>query len=100
LRHKTNATAGRKTAATKLNQAAHHQWLEVVEVPQERGASRSLAHLGIRVNEKLCVERAAPWGGPILVKAGATTVAISRTLASRIKVRLLKRDVEEEPCPS
>jgi ferrous iron transport protein A len=94
LPHK--AAADRKPALLQLDRAPQHQWLEVVEVPQGRGAARSLAHLGVLVKERLRVQSAAPWGGPVLVEVGATTVAIGRGLASRIKVRVLRREPSRE----
>jgi ferrous iron transport protein A len=75
-----------------LDRAPQRRSLVVLEVPRGRGVTRSLAQLGVSVSEKLRVRSAAPWGGPILVEVGGTTVAIGRGLASRIKVRLLRRD--------
>ncbi|MBI3646679.1 MAG: ferrous iron transport protein A [Acidobacteriales bacterium] len=99
---KASVTAVRKLPPiTHLDRAPRRKWLEVIEVPQGRGASRSLAHLGVVVSERLRVRAVAPWGGPILVDVGGTTVAIGRCLASRIKVRLVRRDrAGDETCRS
>jgi Fe2+ transport system protein FeoA len=72
-----------------LDRAPHSEWVEVLDLPRGRRASRSLAQVGINVNEKLRVVSAAPWGGPVLVDAAGSTVAIGRSLASRIKVRVV-----------
>lgn len=98
---KADASGARKRSGTYLDQAPLRKWLVVVEVPQGRGAARSLAHLGVIVNEKLRVRSAAPWGGPILVEVGGTTVAIGRCLANHIKVRALRGDrTGNETCRS
>jgi Fe2+ transport system protein FeoA len=80
-----------QTAVSSLDRAPRSEWLEVVEVPPGRRASRSLGQVGVSVNGKLRVLSAAPLGGPILVDAGGATVAIGRSLARRITVRLLGR---------
>lgn len=84
-----------KSAVMFLDCAPQRRSLLVMEVPRGRGVARSLAQLGVAVSEKLRVRSAAPWGGPILVEVGGTTVAIGRSLASRIKVRLVRRDGKE-----
>jgi ferrous iron transport protein A len=75
---------------TSLDRAPRSEWVEVVELPRGRGASRHLRQVGICVNERLRVLSTAPLGGPVLVEAGGTTVAIGRSLASRITVRLMR----------
>ena len=72
-----------------LDVAPHAEWVEVLDVPRGRRAARSLSQLGINVHETLRVLSAAPWGGPVLVSAAGSTVAIGRTLASGIKVRVI-----------
>lgn len=76
---------------TSLDRAPRSEWVEVLDVPRGRRASRHLGQVGICVNERLRVLSTAPWGGPVLVDAGGTTVAIGRSLASRIRVRLMGR---------
>lgn len=73
-----------------LDLAPHAAWVEVLDVPRGRRASRSLAQVGINLHEKVRVVSAAPWGGPVLVNAAGSTVAIGRTLASGIKVRVVR----------
>jgi ferrous iron transport protein A len=98
---KADASGGRKLSGTCLGRAPLRKWLVVIEVPQGRGAARSLAYLGVLVNEKLRVRSAAPWGGPLLVEVGGTTVAIGRSLASHIKVCALRGDqTGDETCRS
>lgn len=100
LEQKAGKPAFWRFAVVDLDRAPQREWLEVVEVPQGRGTTRSLAQLGIFLNEKVRVRGAAPWRGPVLVDVGGTTVAIGRCLANRIKVRLLKRDGREpQPRP-
>jgi Fe2+ transport system protein FeoA len=74
---------------TSLDRAARSDWVEVVDLPRGRRASRHLGQVGICVNERLRVLRTAPLGGPVLVEVRGTTVAIGRSLASRITVRLM-----------
>ena len=81
-----------------LDRAPANKFLEVVEVPHGRAVSRSLAQLGVAVSERLRVRSAAPWGGPVLVEVGGTTVAIGRGLAHRIKVRLVRRRKKDDAC--
>lgn len=76
---------------TSLDRAPRSEWVEVLAVPRGRRASRSLGQVGVCVNERLRVLSTAPLGGPVLVDAGGTTVAIGRSLASRITVRLMGR---------
>jgi Fe2+ transport system protein FeoA len=80
-----------QNVVTSLDRAPRSEWVEVLEVPHGRRASRSLGQVGVSVNERLHVLSTAPLGGPVLVDAGGTTVAIGRTLASRITVRLMGR---------
>jgi Fe2+ transport system protein FeoA len=74
---------------TSLDLAPHSQWLEVLDLPRGRRASLSLAQLGVHVNEKLRVLSIAPMGGPVLVEAAGSTIAIGRSLAARIRVRMV-----------
>ena len=80
--------------SVSLDLAPHAEWVEVLDVPRGRRASRSLAQVGINLHEKVRVVSAAPWGGPLLVDAAGSTVAIGRTLASRIKVRVVRGNGE------
>jgi ferrous iron transport protein A len=88
----------RDSEAIQLDRAPIDKYMEVVEVPQGRGVARSLAQLGVSVTERLRVRSAAPWGGPVLVEVGGTTVAIGRGLARRIKVRLIRKRKRDETC--
>jgi len=74
---------------TSLDRVPRSERVEVLELPRGRGASRHLAHVGICLHEKLRVLSTAPLGGPVLVEARGTNVAIGRSLAKRITVRLL-----------
>ncbi len=82
---------------TSLDQAPHSEWVEVLDVPRGRGASRHLRQLGVCANEMLRVLSTAPLGGPVLVDVGGSTVAIGRSLASRITVRLVGAHGDEAP---
>lgn len=84
-------------SVTTLDRAPRSEWVEVVDLPRGRGASRHLRQMGIFVNERLRVLRTAPLGGPVLIEAGGTMVAIGRSLASRIKVRLAGSGQNGEP---
>jgi Fe2+ transport system protein FeoA len=77
---------------TYLDSVPRRSYVEVVEVPRGRRAGRLLAQVGILLHEKLRVRNAAPLGGPILVDAGGATIAVGRSLASRIRVRMLSGD--------
>lgn len=62
---------------------------EVVLVQCSRQTTRRLTQLGIVVGAVLQVQRSAPLGGPILVEARGSMVALSRRLARRVLVRVL-----------
>jgi ferrous iron transport protein A len=62
---------------------------EVVKVDGGREVSLRLAQLGIYLGTVLQVKQSAPLGGPILIEAGGTTVAVGRGLARKILVRPL-----------
>lgn len=94
----TKAPIQREPEVILLDRAPMDNFLEVVEVPQGRGVARSLAQLGVSVTERLRVRSAAPLGGPVLVEVGGTTVAIGRSLARRIKVRLVRRRTRDDAC--
>jgi Fe2+ transport system protein FeoA len=87
-------TAHSDPGIISLDLAPHLVWVEVLDLPRGMRASRSLSQLGINLHGKLRVVSAAPWGGPILVDAAGSNVAIGRTLASRIQVKLLNSDGE------
>lgn len=78
-----------KQTVVSLDRAPRSEWVEVLDVPRGRRASLSLGQVGVCVNERLRVLNTAPMGGPVLVDAGGTTVAIGRSLARRITVRLM-----------
>jgi len=75
---------------TYLDRAPRSEWVEVLDMPRGRSATRVLGQVGVCVNQKLRVLSTAPLGGPVLVDANGTTVAIGRSLAKRIKVRLTR----------
>ncbi len=85
----TKRYASPHRSVTSLDRVPRLEWVEVLDMPPGRRASRHLGQLGISVHEKLRVLSTAPLGGPVLVDAGGTTVAIGRSLASRITVRLM-----------
>ncbi|MGA7560502.1 MAG: FeoA family protein [Terriglobales bacterium] len=78
-----------KQTVISLDRAPRSEWVEVLDVPCGRRASLSLGQMGVCVNERVRVLSTAPMGGPVLVDAGGTTVAIGRSLARRITVRLM-----------
>jgi Fe2+ transport system protein FeoA len=61
----------------------------VLCVMSDQGANRRLAQLGIVTGEVVEVRRSAPLGGPILVEAHGSTVALGRRLAAKVFVRVL-----------
>ena len=89
MRRDKNISTDPLRFVTSLDRAPQSEWVEVVELPRGRGASRHLEQVGICANERLHVLSAAPLGGPVLVEAAGATVAIGRSLASRITVRLI-----------
>jgi len=89
VRPDSESYAPSQRTGISLDRAPQREWVEVIEVPHGRRASRHLGQLGICVNERLRVLNTAPLGGPVLVDAGGTTVAIGRSLARRIMVRRL-----------
>jgi len=56
-------------------------------VQEEPQLLRYLAALGLFPKTELEVEEAAPMGGPIVVRVGASRYALGREVASRILVR-------------
>jgi Fe2+ transport system protein FeoA len=74
---------------TYLDKAPRTGTVEVLDLPHGRRAARSLEQVGIRVHQKLRVLRAAPMGGPVLVEVAGATIALGRSLASRIQVRVI-----------
>lgn len=51
-----------------------------------KGAVRRLWDLGLLPGTKVTVVASHPFKGPILVKAGQSTVAVGRGLAARIRI--------------
>lgn len=72
-----------------LDHVAEAMRAEVVKVDGGREVNRRLAQLGIYLGTVLQVKQSAPLGGPILIEAGGTTVAVGRGLARKILVRPL-----------
>lgn len=72
-----------------LDHVADAMRAEVVKVDGGREVIRRLAQLGIYLGTVLQVKQSAPLGGPILIEAGGTTVAVGRALARKIQVRPL-----------
>ena len=83
--------ADSQRTVTSLDRAPRSEWVEVLDVPRGRRASRSLGQVGVCENQRLRVLSTDPMGGPVLVDAGGARVAIGRSLASRITVRLMGR---------
>jgi Fe2+ transport system protein FeoA len=79
------AEAGQSEALTEAALGSHVRVLEVGPDPD-----RSARH-GIRRGAVLVVESDAPLGGPRIVRAGATRIAIARSLARAIRVRAVSR---------
>ena len=72
----------------QLDHVHEGQRAEIVEVKGDHGANRRLAHLGILVGATVHVLRAAPLGGPILVEVHGGTVAVGRSLARKVLVKV------------
>lgn len=62
---------------------------EVISIGGSTTSSGVLARLGIFAGAILLVHRTAPMGGPVLVEAQGSTVAVGRGLARQVVVRLL-----------
>lgn len=77
-------------AATTLDRVRSGRRAEVLEIVGGCEACRRLGPLGVFPGAELCVRRAAPLGGPVLIEVGGSTVAIGRGLARRIRVRMLE----------
>jgi Fe2+ transport system protein FeoA len=77
------------SAACPLDQVPECRWARVVHVDGGQGANRRLAQLGVQVGATLHVLRAAPLGGPVLVEVQGSTVAVGRSLARKVSVRLM-----------
>lgn len=72
-----------------LDLARQSSRVEVVTVSGGRRAIHQLAQLGIAVGTQLAVCGSAPWGGPVLVEVGGSTVAVGRSIARKVVVKLL-----------
>jgi len=89
--HYTGRPSGSQVeaGACPLDRVPECHWAEVIEVSGDHGANRRLAHLGILVGATVHVLRAAPLGGPVLVEVQGTTVAVGRSLARKVSVRMM-----------
>ncbi len=75
---------------TTLDQAPASTPVQVIEVPHTSRSARMLAQLGIVMKEEVRVIGSAPMGGPVLVEVRGSTVAIGRSVAKRIKIRVME----------
>ena len=83
------AEAHKEAKELTLDRVTPPRRVEVVKVESDHGAKRQLAQLGILAGAVLCVVRAAPMGGPVLVEVRGSEVAIGRGLARHVRVKLL-----------
>ena len=72
-----------------LDRAPAASRVRVLEIAGGHGATRMLAQLDIRVGKTLRVHRSAPLGGPVLVETSGSTVAVGRSLARKVIVRVI-----------
>lgn len=79
-----------KITAIYLDRVPQDEEVEVLDIPEGRRPRRSLEQIGIRVREKLRVIKTAPLGGPVLVEVRGSMVALGRSLARRIRVRVIR----------
>lgn len=78
----------RQGAVRTLDSVRAPVFVQVLRVRGDRPAAL-LAQLEIREGQVLEVQRSAPLGGPVLVRSGGTTVAVSRAVARHVAVRVL-----------
>lgn len=64
------------------------QLVEIISLRGGWGMRQRLNQLGISVGRKVIVKRSSPFGGPILVVANGSEIAIGRGMAHHILVRL------------
>jgi Fe2+ transport system protein FeoA len=88
-RHHPRHGAERTADTCSLDRAPGSRKAEVVEVLGGAVATRQLARLGILVGAILHIQRTAPLGGPVLVETRGGTVAVGRSIARKVLVRLL-----------
>lgn len=89
LHHEPPRDGERPAEPCSLDRAPGSSKAEVVEVHGGAAAARQLAHLGIHVGAILEILRTAPMGGPVLVEIRGSTVAVGRSVARKVLVRLL-----------
>jgi Fe2+ transport system protein FeoA len=75
--------------AISLDKAPSGADIEVVKVEGGTDTTRQLAQLGIRTKETGRVRGTAPLSGPVLLEINGSAVAIGRTLARKIMVRIV-----------
>lgn len=79
-----------QTATATLHRLRRGQSAIILAVDREDpDLVRYLATLGLVPRAKVEVEEVAPFGGPLLVRVGASRYALGRDVASRIVVRTL-----------
>jgi len=60
--------------------------LRIIGISRAHGIRQQLAQMGIQVGDTIQVKRRVPFGGPILIEARGTSIALSKEYAERIKV--------------
>ncbi len=76
----------------KLPELAAGQPAEIVSVRAEGALAGRLRMLNIAAGRRVCLLRAAPFGGGFLLDCEGVRVAVRRSLAAGIEVRPLTED--------
>ncbi|MFN3741182.1 MAG: ferrous iron transport protein A [Anaerolineales bacterium] len=72
----------------KLSQVQPGLRVRILRV-ERQGVRQRLALHGLLEGDIVCLKRAAPWGGPLLIEADGRDVAIGRGIAEKIEVEPL-----------
>jgi len=73
-----------------LYEAEDHSNLKICSILGGWGIRRSFNELGIHAGDRIRVLCRAPFGGPLVIDNRGTHVAVSKQLAEKIKVEVLR----------
>lgn len=63
--------------------------IEILELPADDEQARSLEQLGVRQGASGRLNAKAPLGGPVLVEIDGSSIAIAKSIAKRIRVKVV-----------
>jgi ferrous iron transport protein A len=72
-----------------LYDADDHAKLRILMITGGWEVRRSFNQMGIHPGDRVRVLRRAPFGGPLMIEARGTRVAVSKQLAQKIRVEVL-----------